>query len=467
MTRRLDMATRRSLRFSHRDAAASAVMSGVTDHYLHAYAIFLRATPSQIAWLTSLPSLFGAIMQLLSAWLAHKEFPRHRFVAAGAVVQASVLLALLTLPFINPVWAVPGLIGAVVVYRAAGNLTAPVWQSLMRDLVPERRRGRFFAHRTCLSTAVAFVALAGGGLFLDVGNWLGLPAAGFLILFGIAIGARYLSAWYLARMHEPGQPPAPAMLEDFHPRPLFLRFVLLNAGVQGAVAVAGPFFAIHMLRDLGFSYTQYMAVLAASVFVQFLTLNAWGGIADRFGNLRILHSTAWLIPLIPALWIFSGDFWWLLSIQLLSGVAWGGFTLAAGNYLYDLRGGKPLPTMLAINAIFTALAIFIGATLGSAAADWSSLQLAFAGITLDWSDTPLLGVFALSAALRLLVVLLFLRGLQELRNVPDSGLRDVIFRLARFNSITGVTYDLIGAVSRKNIPAKQAADPTGATGRFR
>ncbi len=445
---RLDRATRKSLRYSHRDAAASAVMTGITDHYLHAFAIFLRATPNQIGLLASIPALIGALMQLLSAWLAHKEFPRHRFVAIGAVFQAFSLLMLPFLLLTDPQWSVAILIAMVVVYRAAGNLIAPVWQSLMRDLVPERRRGRFFARRNRTATAVAFIALVSGGLLLDIGGYFGLPAIGFVLLFVLAFIARMFSARFISLMHEPAKPPEPAIPADFSPNLSFRRFVLLNAGMQGTVAIAGPYFSVYMLRELQFNYSDYMLVLAVSVLMQFITLNAWGGIADRFGNQKVLKATAWFIPVLPALWLFSGSLWWLVLIQVLGGVVWAGFSLASGNYLYDLSGTKPLATMLAINAIVTAMAIFVGAMLGSLTADYIPLLLPVTLFGIDLANNPLLGVFALSAIMRLVVVILFLRGIAEFRRVADSSFRDVVFRLARFNSVTGVAFDVIGAVKR-------------------
>ncbi|MGD8672424.1 MAG: hypothetical protein PVH86_03850, partial [Thiogranum sp.] len=91
-----------------------------------------------------------------------------------------------------------------------------------------------------------------------------------------------------------------------------------------------------MLRDLQFTYLQFMANTAMAVLVQFLTLNTWGRISDVFGNRLILVTAGSVIPALPLLWLVSANFWYLLGVQVVSGFAWAGFSLSAGNFLYDL-----------------------------------------------------------------------------------------------------------------------------------
>jgi hypothetical protein len=57
-----------------------------------------------------------------------------------------------------------------------------------------------------------------------------------------------------------------------------------------------------------------MAATAITVVAQFLTLNMWGRISDAFGNRLVLVVTGWMIPVVPALWLLSGDFWYLMII---------------------------------------------------------------------------------------------------------------------------------------------------------
>src|SRR5690606_4806420 len=107
-------------------------------------------------------------------------------------------------------YAVVLLMIGLTLYHAAAHIIAPQWTSLMGDLVPERKRGRYFGHRNRLATIASCAALIGGGLVLHALDINGLPLIGFAILFLIAFFARLYSARNLGKMHEPN-PPAISM----------------------------------------------------------------------------------------------------------------------------------------------------------------------------------------------------------------------------------------------------------------
>jgi hypothetical protein len=145
----------------------------------------------------------------------------------------------------------------------------------------------------------------------------------------------------------------------------FVRFSLFFSAMQFGVAIASPFFVVYMLRDLGFSYRLFMGISAAAVLVQFLTLNHWGVVSDALGNRRILRITGALLPLMPLLWLFSADPLYLVVIQAFSGTIWAGYSLSAGNFVYDLIPPDRRATLLAFHGVTGGLALFAGALLGA------------------------------------------------------------------------------------------------------
>ena len=140
-----DTQTERSLDHSLKDAGAYAVMIGVGETYLSAFALFLRASTPQIGLLASLPALLGSIVQLFSAGLGRWTGQRKAIILTGASIQGFAWLPLIVLPMLFPDYAVEMLIASVVLYHCGAHLAAPQWGSLMGDIVPDRRRGRFFA----------------------------------------------------------------------------------------------------------------------------------------------------------------------------------------------------------------------------------------------------------------------------------------------------------------------------------
>ncbi len=435
-------------------------MSGVCDNYLGAFAIFLNATAQQVGWITAFPQLFGAWAQLLSVWMARRGVRRGLLIVGGALFQSATIAVLVLLCAAHVDDVILVLIATALLFQAGGHFVQPQWRALMVGLVPIERRGRYFSRRSRITAFASFAALAGGGLVLHWAALLGYPAAGFAILFGSALVGRLSSVQQLAVLREFEPPPAAARAEG-SPRAAwreirrtladrtFRRFALFVALMQGAVAVAGPFFSVHMLRNLEFTYAELMANLAASIVVQLLTLTSWGYIADHLGNRIVLVTTAFLIPTLPLLWIFSENFWYLLAIQGVAGLAWGGFNLSSTNYLYDLRPpGSELAIFSAVLAVTSGLAVFCGAILGGAVAANLPDVIALGGAHISFANS-LYGVFALSSMLRLAVALWFTPRVAEIRLSEDATVDQVIYRLARFNPVTGMVMDIIGAVRRR------------------
>jgi MFS family permease len=438
-----------SLQHSMKDAAAYAVMMGVGETYLSAFALFLKASTPQIGLLASLPPLLGSFAQILSAALGRMTGQRKSIIVAGAGLQASAWVPIAILPLLFPSVAVPLLIVSVVVYQCGAHLAAPQWSSLMGDLVPMKRRGRFFSNRTRIVSLVTFVSLVLGGLVLQASTAAGWTLAGFLVLFSAAMVARGVSTWHLSRMQDPTghvaalEVPARASWWRQLGKSNFVRFSLFYALMQFSVAVASPFFAVFMLRDLEFSYLQFMANTGISVVAQFLTLSQWGRISDVFGNRRVLSVTGLMLPLMPLFWLPSTNFWYLLVIQALSGLSWAGFTLGASNFLYDLIAREKRATYLALHNTFASTGIFCGALLGGYLGLVLPAELKLVGLSWAWLS-PLVGVFAISGFLRALVLLILLPKIREVRRVRPISFANVIFRVTRVNALAGLKFDIIG-----------------------
>ncbi|MBM4203493.1 MAG: MFS transporter [Gammaproteobacteria bacterium] len=190
----------RSLKHSVRDGVYYSAMMGSAENYFSAFAVFLKATTTQVGVLASLPPLLASFSQVASAWLGRRLRKRKEIIVAGALLQALSLLPLTVLPIWYPDLALPLLILFAVVYFVGPNLGSPQWGSLMGDLVRESRRGRFFALRTQLSSLANFTALGLAGLILHLFAGWELTAWGFITIFALASLFRALSAWHLGQM---------------------------------------------------------------------------------------------------------------------------------------------------------------------------------------------------------------------------------------------------------------------------
>lgn len=446
----------KSLNHSIKDGISFAIMGGVSENYFSAYAIFLKATAPQIGLLASVPPLLASFAQMLSVWLGQVTGQRRGIIVAGALLQVAALSCIALLPHLLSRWSFAALLASVVIYLIGPNMGAPQWGSQMGTIVPEAIRGRFFARRTRLSSISSFSALIAGGIILQSFASLGHTWLGFLTVFLIGMGARSVSAWHLHQVYDPPRPrfeslpqerdgfPTPALLRQ---NPNFLRFSIFFACMQASVAVSGPFVVVYLLRDLHYSYIQLMCNTGASVLMQFMVLSRWGRLADLFGNRIILRVTGFSIPLIPVLWVLSADFWYLLLVQMVSGLVWSGFSLSASNYLFDLTPQAKRGGMMAMHNLNSSIAIFMGASFGGYLALHLPQHLALAGIDLRWRSVYY-GVFVCSALIRVIVATGFLPRLKEVRSVRNMTYHGLIFRVTRFSPISGVIFDVVSRVRR-------------------
>jgi len=138
-----DPQVERSLRYSVRDGVAWSVMFGAGESYLQAFAVFLKATTAQITLLAALPALLGSLSQLASGWIVGRAVQRKSLIFGGVLLQALTWLPIIALAFVPTEHPVLWLIVWVALYYIGGQFAAPPWSSLISDLVPERRRGRF------------------------------------------------------------------------------------------------------------------------------------------------------------------------------------------------------------------------------------------------------------------------------------------------------------------------------------
>ncbi len=454
---------RRTLRLSQQVAVASATMTATGDNFFNAFAIYLQASATQMGALTAVPQLFGAWMQLLSIWIGAR-LPRKHLVVTVAAFQALVVAAIGWIATQNlsrpSVW----LIVLASVYSAALNLIQPHWRAWMGSIVPARRRGAFFAVRTRLTMVSSLLIFIAGGGLLTLCAQRGNTALGFALLFAFAALGRACSSALLWQMHDP----EPHTQDQSHRElresigqlisalhdPGFRHYTLFLSAMMGVVAISAPFFAVHMIKGLGFTYLQYSINAAASIVTQFLLLGFWGRFSDRHGNRVVILLTGAVLPCLPLLWLVSPDFYYLLLVQILSGAAWSGFTLSTANFLYDLRPHRTgFAAYAAMQASITAGMVFVGGLTGGFLAAYAPQLVTLLPDSLAPSS-PLFLVFATSATLRVLVIAWFIPRAREpqVRRRPES--LTLIYRISKFSALSGISLDWL-TVTRKKPKEKQ------------
>lgn len=388
------------------------------DNYITPYALQLGSTNSQVGILRSFTGIMGPLGQIFGSKLMEK-FTRKGLLIKGVFSQAAMWIPVLLLGVLY--WngiitsTLPLLLIIIYsIYSIIGGMMNPVWFSLMGDVVQENLRGRYFGKR---NVVVNLVALLGTLLMTWVFSVLegrDLVLVAFMIIFFISFIGRSFSSFSFTKHYNPPF----ELKKDYYinlpkfikqiPKDNFGLFTLFIGLIYFAQMIAGPFFSVYMIQDLHYSYSLYTIVNLSSSFFSLFTFSVLGRFADKFGNVRLLKIGSIMIPLLPLLWIvFVTPLQIIFIPQLLSGIGWTAFNLAASNFIYDNVPSQRRGLFVAYNNLFIGLGTLVGGIVGS-------LIIAF--IPINFMNMYHF-LFLLSGIVRGIVVIIFFKKIKEVRVV--------------------------------------------------
>ena len=419
---RLPQQVRQNLIYFFYDGFFASASDNIVGTYLVVYLLALGATQTQIGLMSSISSLVAAATLLPGALLVERIGRRKEItVFNGGIMSRLMLLALALIPF---VLRGPGLviaaIGLSITRDMFGNLAYPAWMSLTGDVVPIEGRGRYFSSRNIAMAMAGIVTTLLAGLILTrVNQPVGYQGAIF-VAFLIALG----STISFARIRDHYQPAAaPAVqpqptgepsetgelpkakarpgvldglghaLRELRTRPAFLVLLGTSALWNFSLNVAGPFFNVYMVQNLKADAAMIGITSIATTVASMLMQRKMGDLNDRWGARRLLMISGLLIPVLPFLWALVQAPWHIIPVNLLSGILWSGYNLAAFNYLLALIPTEQRARYSAIFQLSMMLSLAVGAAVGS----------------LIVSHLGFIAVFVASGIGRFLAALLFAR----------------------------------------------------------
>ena len=446
--RKIRRLQRKTRHLSIKEGISAMIRNSLGESYIAPFAIAINSSNSVIAMLTSITGLLGPLSQWQSSRLLEKH-SRKKIVTTsfifGSIAWASlILLAFLfykgilvsTLPLLLLIF--------FAIYITIVNIASPAWFSWMGDVVDEKYRGRWFSKRNYILGIITLIFTILAALFLDFfkkNNWV---MFGFMILFSLALISRLICCYYFVKSYEPKLKIRKKSYFSFFrfikkaPSNNFGKFTIFRSLLSFAAYIATPFFAVYMLRNLGFSYVTFMAVVLSHTLFGLFIMKWWGKFADKYGNYQVLKITAILLPIYPILWLISGSPIFLIFFpSLIKGIALAGFNLSASNFVYD--SVKPEKRGLAISYynLLNGIGIFLGAGLGA---------ILVKVLTISFMD-KILFIFLISGFARMIVSLTMIPFIREIRKTKklnsQKALQSLVPRRIRFPTLGGA-YELIG-----------------------
>ncbi|MBN2052647.1 MFS transporter [Candidatus Woesearchaeota archaeon] len=419
-------------KYSIVDGSACSIMHGFGEQYVVPYAIRLGASNAEMSILSSIPYFVGSMSQVLGAKLTDSFRNRKKLVVWFAFSQAISLVPLFIVPLLTTNMLLLTLIFSL--YLVFGNLGMPAWNSWMGDVVKADERAKYFSKRNRATIILLLLSILSAGAVLNyfdkVNVWVG-----FAILFNIAVIGKLVSFIFLIRQHEPTYIVKPENFLSFReflktlPHSNFGNFSLFRGLFSIAIMIAAPFFSVYMLKNLGFSYIQFTAIILAPMAARIFTLNYWGKYSEKFGHRNIMYVSIFLICLIPLNWFLATYFFstksfifpLLFIAEFLSGFGWGGFELSSFNYMLETSAPEKRAKSFAYFNVFWGVGVLIGGLASTL------LVKNLPGMVIGMN--VLIFLFALSFITRLVIAVIFVPKIKEVNVNQRFGEGELFFEM--------------------------------------
>jgi len=434
-------------RYSVKEGIFSSAKDSLGLQYISPLAIAINSSNSIVALFSSLSGLLGPASQIIGSKQIEKT-SRKKIVLKNVLLESFVwiffiLICILFSRGILIVYLPFFVLFGFCLYEIFSGLGHPAWFSWTGDIINDKYRGRWFSKRSLILGTVSLILAIVSAFFLDLLKSQGKTIEGFIILFALAFFFRILSYKNLKKEYEPK---IKVNKKDYFsfwqflkkaPQTNFGNFAIYRGLISFSSAISSSLITIYLLRNLGFNYTEYMVIISAGTFFSLFCLELWGKIADKYGNYVVLCITSIFIPVIPILWILHPSFIYLLIVpSLIEGVSWAGFNLATGNFIYDNVRTEKRGFAVSYYNMLRGIGVFLGAGL-------SAILIGYWKISII---EPIIAIFFLSTAIRMIVVFFFLNKIKEAKRIKKTKnpkyFKEIILRQAK-PTLIGEVHDIL------------------------
>lgn len=353
---------------------ANGIVTLTTGAFLSGYADFLGADDSLNGIIGSIPVLL-CTLQMFSSVVMENLRQRKFLIACFALIHRLLLSFLFFIPLF-----VDGdgerLAAVVALYAAAhffGAFIGTGTGSWLLSLVPETIRGRYLGRKDAFAFAFTTALSLAAGRLLDWMRSGHRELTGYLLIGLLALSIAFTDFWCLSSIREPAQETRKIRLRAAVLEPLadrsYRRIIGLYMFWNLALQVAGPFFSVYMVTGLSLDYTYitFLGLISSSVRVAAACF--WGRLADATSWLHAARGSMLLLGLVHASWLFMTPHTCLVLqpiLQALSGVAWGGISIAVFSLQYQYAPADKRVTYVSANSSYAGLCGFLATLLGAA-----------------------------------------------------------------------------------------------------
>jgi len=393
----------RSLFYSTAEGALAAASENFAINYVPLFAVAAGASALHVSLLTAIPNLLANALQIPFGRMAERKGRNKPLWLLGNSVVRWVWLPMALLPWLihdrqQLILALLLLTGL----RGIGMAVAiPAWTALMADLTHRSWRGSYFGLRNLLANGVALAASVVAGFLIEA---MGYPE-GYALAFGAAWLVGLASLVAILPIHEPrhrsagasaGRPRTGAVPEGTAPTPEqparrtrfgsdwlvggpaqwrreapgFYEYAVSAFLWTAAVNLPAALFAVHFTEVLHGTPELWGIANGATFLTTILGQRQWGRLCDRVGQRPVMIWSGIGAALLPLWWAVIPSPAWVVAINLVGGIAWAGYNLAAFNLVLEVTPDSRRPSYVAVFNLGVGIAASAAPILGGLMAEW-------------------------------------------------------------------------------------------------
>ncbi|TLS37131.1 MFS transporter [Pseudalkalibacillus caeni] len=325
---------------------ASTISTNTVNGFIPLFAIgVLGATNQQMGLITSLPSIIGMLALVPGAMWLNRVGSKRNFAALSTFATRFLFMLIFFIPFLpieNPVWLLVILIALV---NFPGALSGLSWQSMIGDMIPEKRRGDFFSSRNRITTIVAMIMTFLTGFFIQQFDRENAFPYQILLAFGFIFAI--IEVYFLFK-HKEKRREKPAVVESNIKKPTlkvykhkpYLYFICCALFFNFAAQMGWSIFSIYHVREAEATALWFSLFSVTNQIAQIISIKWWARHADKYGNTMMLVIVSAGMATAPILTVLSTNLVYITAINFWIGLFVSGMNLLLFNQLLNASPEK-------------------------------------------------------------------------------------------------------------------------------
>ncbi len=346
------------------------------------YLLSLGATSTQIGALASIASFFGMLLPIPGAQWANRIGSQKRVVLITYSLQYVAVFGALLVPFFTKGSTAVILATGLLALRAAFlNMGNSSWTAFAGQIIPPDRRGRFFSARKTVMALATFTFVPLAGYLIEIfAEPLGYQVSFFMaVVFGAIAQSFYARIPELSPVSSKKKADRTSVIwKSFVANRTFFRFTLASMWFNFAWQLAGPYFGVYQVTELGATPRIVGLLSMASSILRMFGQQLSGRLVDRRGARLTYVLCMIFIPVVPFIWLPLTKPWHLIFVVLPSGFLWAGYEIANFNLMLELPSKHDQTQAIATYATLVGLANILGPLVGGQVVETLGYKWVFA-----------------------------------------------------------------------------------------